>query len=112
LLGAEWAGQTPKPTPSVQELASGVHLLSGRFDGERGPDGDTIFFDAAQGLVLVDTGRHVWHGDAIVAYARQRERPIAAIINTHWRLDHSSGKLCSTSTRTISGARRKWPVTT
>lgn len=29
--------------------------------------------------------------DAILAFAKQRRRPIAAIVNSHWRLDHASG---------------------
>ena len=40
---------------------------------------------------MVDTGRHAWHSDAILAFARDRKQPIAAIVNTHWHLDHSSG---------------------
>jgi len=74
-----------------REIAPGVTLIPGAIQPGRGPDGNTIVFDAPDGLVVVDTGRHVWHSDAILAYAAQRERPIAAIINTHWHLDHSSG---------------------
>ena len=58
---------------------------------ERGPDGNTVVFDAPEGLVVVDTGRHAWHSDAILAYAKSRGRPVAAIVNTHWHLDHTSG---------------------
>lgn len=90
LLVAQLASQTPA-IPPVREIASGVHLQPGGFEPERGPDGNTIIFDAPQGLVVVDTGRHAWHSDAILAYARDRGRPIAAILNTHWHLDHSSG---------------------
>jgi glyoxylase-like metal-dependent hydrolase (beta-lactamase superfamily II) len=90
LLVAQLASQTPS-IPPIREVASGVHLQPGGFEPERGPDGNTIIFDAPQGLVVVDTGRHAWHGDAILAYARDRGRPIAAILNTHWHLDHSSG---------------------
>lgn len=75
----------------AQEIARGVHLLQGQRVPDRGPDGNTVVFDAPQGLVVVDTGRHEWHSDAILAFARDRDRPIAAIINTHWHLDHSSG---------------------
>jgi len=90
LLATELAAQTPA-VPPVRELAPGVHLQPGGFEGERGPDGNTIIFDAPDGLVVVDTGRHSWHSDAILAYARERGRPIVAIVNTHWHLDHSSG---------------------
>lgn len=90
LLIAQLASQTPTVPPG-RDLARGVHLQPGGFEPERGPDGNTIIFDAPQGLVVVDTGRHAWHSDAILAYARERSRPIAAILNTHWHLDHSSG---------------------
>jgi glyoxylase-like metal-dependent hydrolase (beta-lactamase superfamily II) len=57
----------------------------------RGPDGNTIIIDAADGLIVIDTGRHKSHSDAILAFASARKRPIAAIVNTHWHLDHASG---------------------
>jgi len=81
----------PPPTPPAREIAHGVRLLPGGFLPGRGPDGNTIVFDAPDGLVVVDTGRHAWHSDAILAFAHARGRPIAAILNTHWHLDHSSG---------------------
>lgn len=90
LLATELAAQTPV-VPPHRTLAAGVVLQSGGFEQGRGPDGNTIIFDAPDGLVVVDTGRHAWHSDAILAYARERGRPIAAIVNTHWHLDHSSG---------------------
>ncbi len=76
-----------------RELAPGVHLIAGVRTPDRGPDGNTIVFDGRDGLVVVDTGRHVWHSDAILNLARSRARPIAAIVNTHWHLDHSSGNV-------------------
>jgi glyoxylase-like metal-dependent hydrolase (beta-lactamase superfamily II) len=79
--------------PPARPVAEGVTLIPGAILPERGPDGNTVIFDAPDGLVVVDTGRHVWHSDAILAYAERRQRPIAAIINTHWHLDHSSGNV-------------------
>ena len=78
-------------TPRQSKFAPGVDLLRGAILPERGPDGNTIVFDAPAGLVVVDTGRHTWHSDAILAFAKARNRPIAAIVNTHWHLDHTSG---------------------
>jgi glyoxylase-like metal-dependent hydrolase (beta-lactamase superfamily II) len=71
----------------------GWHLIPGQIDpqGRKGPDGNSIFLDAPQGLILVDTGRHPEHSAALLAYTRERGRPIAAIFNTHWHLDHSTG---------------------
>ena len=82
----------PSPTaPPARELAAGTFLLPGAMLPERGPDGNTVIFVAPDGLVVVDTGRHPWHSDGILAFARDRKAPIAAILNTHWHLDHSSG---------------------
>ena len=67
------------------------HLIPGSFEPNRGPDGTSGFLDAPDGLILVDTGRHPAHRDKLLGYARERGRPIAAIANTHWHLDHSTG---------------------
>lgn len=75
----------------VQELAPGVYLQPGAFAPERGPDGNTVIFEGPRGLIVVDSGRHAWHSDAIVAFAQARNQRIAAIVNTHWHLDHASG---------------------
>lgn len=77
--------------PPPRELAAGTFLLPGAMLPERGPDGNTVVIVAPAGLVVVDTGRHPWHSDGILAFARARRAPIAAIVNTHWHLDHSSG---------------------
>lgn len=69
----------------------GWHLVNGSFEPNRGPDGNSIFLDAPGGLILVDTGRHPAHRDRLLAYVRARGRPIVAIVNTHWHLDHSTG---------------------
>ncbi len=86
------AEDKPAPvTPPAREIDNGVHLIAGAIVPRRGPDGNTIVFDTPKGLVVVDTGRHDWHADAIIAYAREHHRDIVAIINTHWHLDHASG---------------------
>lgn len=84
------AGSLPS-APPAHEVAPKLFVISGAILPERGPDGNTTIIDAPQGLIVVDTGRHVWHSDAILAFAEARHRPIAAIFNTHWHLDHSSG---------------------
>jgi glyoxylase-like metal-dependent hydrolase (beta-lactamase superfamily II) len=72
-------------------LAPGVVLLPGDVPDERGPDGNTVIFTTPAGLVVIDTGRHQWQSDAILAYAAGQHRPVVAIVNSHWHLDHSSG---------------------
>jgi glyoxylase-like metal-dependent hydrolase (beta-lactamase superfamily II) len=70
---------------------AGWHLVPGSFEPGRGPDGNSVFLDAPAGLILIDTGRHPAHQEKLLAYARARGKPIAAIVNTHWHLDHSGG---------------------
>jgi glyoxylase-like metal-dependent hydrolase (beta-lactamase superfamily II) len=67
------------------------HLVPGSFAPDRSPDGNSIFLDAPAGLILVDTGRHPDHQAKLLRFARERRRPIVAIVNTHWHLDHSGG---------------------
>lgn len=82
----------PDPAPAAPvELAHDVHLIRGAEPPDRGPDGNTIVIAAPDGLIVVDTGRHTFHSDSILEFARNQRRPIAAIVNTHWHLDHSSG---------------------
>lgn len=66
-------------------------LIPGSFARGSGPDGNTVILDAPGGLIVVDSGRHQTHQDAILAAARARGKPIAAIVNTHWHLDHTGG---------------------
>jgi len=63
----------------------------GHIDLNIGPDGNTVILDAPQGLVVFDTGRSVAHAQAILDYARSTGKPVAAIVNSHWHLDHTTG---------------------
>jgi glyoxylase-like metal-dependent hydrolase (beta-lactamase superfamily II) len=90
------AETTPAPaivaTPSIGTvLADGVTLIPGGFDPGRQPDGNTVIFRGPQGLVVLDTGRHVEHSQQILDYAAQSRQPIVAVVNSHWHLDHISG---------------------
>jgi glyoxylase-like metal-dependent hydrolase (beta-lactamase superfamily II) len=73
------------------EVVPGVHLIRGAFVPGSQPDGNSIVLDAPEGLIVVDTGRHAAHTQAILDFAKSTERPIAAVINTHWHLDHIGG---------------------
>ncbi len=79
------------PAPVPESLANGVWLIPGGFPPAREPDGNTVVFEAPQGLVVVDTGRHAWHRQAILGLAAERQRGIVAVVNSHWHLDHVSG---------------------
>jgi len=71
--------------------AEPYHLIPGAVPLDSGPDGNTVVLDAPQGLIVFDTGRHPEHSQAIIDYAKSRHRPIAAIVNSHWHLDHTTG---------------------
>lgn len=74
-------------------LPHDIHLIPGKFVPGSQPDGNTIVLDAPNGLIVIDTGRHVEHTRAIIDYARQRRKTVSAIVNTHWHLDHTGGNL-------------------
>lgn len=65
------------------------------------PDGNTIVVDAPGGLIVVDTGRHAAHQRKIFDHAARLGKPVVAIFNTHWHLDHSGGN---------AELRARWPA--
>jgi glyoxylase-like metal-dependent hydrolase (beta-lactamase superfamily II) len=82
---------SPPAAPVAREIAPDTYLVPGAMLPDRGPDGNTVIVVAPAGLVVIDTGRHPWHSDGILAFARSRGLPVVAAVNTHWHLDHSSG---------------------
>ena len=86
------ADEIPAPA-KAQSIATGVWLVPGGLWPGRQPDGNSVVFDAPRGVVVVDTGRHEWHRDAILKLARDQGRDVVAIVNTHWHLDHVSGAI-------------------
>ena len=76
---------------SAAEVVPGIHLIRGRFVPGTQPDGNTVIFNAPEGLIVVDSGRHVDHTQAIVDFAKAAKKPVKAIVNTHWHLDHIGG---------------------
>ena len=79
------------PPPAAHEIAPDTFLVPGAMLPDRGPDGNTVIIAAPGGLIVIDTGRHPWHSDGILAFARSRSQPVTVIVNTHWHLDHASG---------------------
>lgn len=90
IVAAATAALPACATPAAEPVL-GHHVIAGTFEPNRGPDGNSVFLDAPDGLILVDTGRHPAHRDRLLGFARERGRPIVAVINTHWHLDHSTG---------------------
>ena len=73
-------------------LAPGTYLIEGATTPNRQPDGNSInVIMAPAGLIVFDSGRHPEHAQAILDFARSQHRPIAAIVNSHWHLDHVGG---------------------
>jgi glyoxylase-like metal-dependent hydrolase (beta-lactamase superfamily II) len=90
-LGA-WAADPAEPAPPAPvALAEGVWWIPGASLPKRQPDGNTVVLRGPQGLVVLDTGRHRWHREAILHLAHSLKAPIVAIVNSHWHLDHVSG---------------------
>lgn len=77
------AGAAPASAP--------YDLIPGTFGEGRQPDGNSIILDAPKGLIVIDTGRHKAQQEKILAAAKERGKPIVAIINSHWHLDHTGG---------------------
>ncbi len=86
------ASESAASSPAVA-VAPGLHLIPGAAPGNVQPDGNTVVIDAPAGLIVFDTGRHVQHTQKVIDYASRVHRPIRAIINSHWHLDHVGGNV-------------------
>lgn len=82
LIATAAIGAEPAP------IADGVELLRGAFAPGRQPDGNSVLLRGEGGWVLIDSGRHREHTEALLARTDGRLR---AVVNTHWHLDHLGG---------------------
>src|SRR3546814_12265447 len=89
LVALGLVGCAPESAEAEQHL--GYEVIPGSFVPGKGPDGNSVFLDAPEGLILVDTGRHPAHRDKLLGYAKAKGKPLAAIINNHWHIDHTPG---------------------
>ncbi|MEO8378400.1 MAG: MBL fold metallo-hydrolase [Acidobacteriota bacterium] len=88
--GAGAAAPAQPPTaPRPTELVPGVLLLRGVFVPGQQPDGNGVLFSAPDGWIVVDTGRHPDHTRVLLESAK----PLRAVFNTHWHLDHTGGNV-------------------
>jgi glyoxylase-like metal-dependent hydrolase (beta-lactamase superfamily II) len=78
-------------TAAAADLPPGIHLVPGSFTPGTQPDGNSVVIEAPEGLIVVDTGRHAAHTKAVLDLASSLGKPIAAVVNTHWHLDHVGG---------------------
>jgi len=72
-------------------LEPGVEWLPGRFVAGAQPDGNSVLIDAPDGWIVVDSGRHPAHTQALLERIRASGKPLSVIVNTHWHLDHIGG---------------------
>ena len=72
-------------------LDHGAEWLPGRFVPDAQPDGNSVLIEAPDGWIVIDSGRHPPHVQAILDRIRASDKPLRAIINTHWHLDHIGG---------------------
>lgn len=79
------------PDPDAPRAADAVTVLRGRFVAGEQPDGNSVLLRGAGGVLVIDTGRHARHHARILEAARATGLPLAAIVNTHWHLDHIAG---------------------
>lgn len=89
LLGLALLLATPTASPNTERLDDHTILIPGGIAPGRQPDGNSVIIEGPQGVVVIDTGRHTAHSDAILAAAAGK--PVVAIVNSHWHLDHTSG---------------------
>ncbi|HET9768045.1 MAG TPA: MBL fold metallo-hydrolase [Thermoanaerobaculia bacterium] len=80
-------------TDRSQEIAAGVYLVPGVFVPGRQPDGNSVIFSAPAGAVVVDTGRHPQHTQAVLDQIAALGLVPRAVVNTHWHLDHVGGNV-------------------
>jgi glyoxylase-like metal-dependent hydrolase (beta-lactamase superfamily II) len=82
------------PMPDFESFdRAGVEVIKGGFPPGRQPDGNTVILASSDGLIVFDTGRHRFHTQKIIDRADALQQPVAAIINSHWHLDHVSGNI-------------------
>ena len=84
------AAQTAAPA-QPRLLDHGAEWLPGQFISGAQPDGNSVLIEAPDGWIVIDSGRHPPHAQAILDRIRASNKPLRAIINTHWHLDHIGG---------------------
>jgi glyoxylase-like metal-dependent hydrolase (beta-lactamase superfamily II) len=72
-------------------IAPDTDVIFGVYIPDQQPDGNSIVIRGPEGLIVIDTGRHLQHTQQLIDFAQQAHRPIRAIINSHWHLDHIGG---------------------
>jgi glyoxylase-like metal-dependent hydrolase (beta-lactamase superfamily II) len=92
----------PAIAPFVaRQLAPGIHLLGTPTDYAGPAISNISIIEQSDGLVVIDSGATLAHGNAVVAYVRSISRkPVKALLFTHWHNDHPFG---------AAAIRAAWP---
>ena len=73
--------------------APDIELIPGKTVSGSQPDGNSLVITAPEGLIVMDTGRHVEQTQRVLDFAKASSKPVRAIINSHWHLDHVGGNV-------------------
>lgn len=84
---SSWAVASPAPVALTEK----VLVLRDSFKPGQQPDGNSVIFVGTSALVVLDSGRHLEHTQALLDFASERGTPIVTLINSHWHLDHLGG---------------------
>ncbi len=87
------AGKRNQDPTAPQLIARDTFEIAGDMRPGGEPDGNSYVIAAPAGLIVIDTGRHAAHRQHIESLADTLHKPLQAIINTHWHLDHVSGNI-------------------
>ena len=91
--GASTGSADSATATAPDEIADGVYLVLGKLIPGRPPDGNTVIFRAPEGALIVDTGRHREHTQAVLDGVAALGLVPRVVVNTHWHLDHIGGNL-------------------
>ena len=101
--------QPPTPAPAatgsdyvIEQLTPRTHYLRQEIGVREAPSGNVAIFEQSDGYVVVDTGQTHRRGERIADHieAFEGEKPVKAIVFTHWHGDHPLG---------AAGLLRRWP---
>jgi glyoxylase-like metal-dependent hydrolase (beta-lactamase superfamily II) len=91
LVAVGWPMLSPVSASATGEVAPGIQIVPGKTVAGSQPDGNSIVIDAPEGLIVIDTGRHASHAQRVLELVRASGKPLRAVINSHWHLDHVGG---------------------
>lgn len=78
--------------PIVERVADRVHVMRQAAPNFAGVVGNVTIIEQSDSIVLVDSGNNRGWGERVVAAVRRiSDKPVSAVIVTHWHNDHPLG---------------------